>query len=73
MNDVPCEYDAAGWVLGALSPEEAERFIAHLETLRRASSTPPAPTPSLLSRRATSADHDDASVGWWRPSRLWRR
>ena len=34
MTDGPCEHgaDAAGWVLGALSPEEAERFAAHLET-----------------------------------------
>jgi anti-sigma-K factor RskA len=34
MNDIPCEHnaDAAGWVLGSLSPQEAERFAAHLET-----------------------------------------
>jgi anti-sigma-K factor RskA len=34
MNDVPCEHnaDAAGWVLGSLSPQEAEGFAAHLET-----------------------------------------
>jgi anti-sigma-K factor RskA len=34
MNDIPCEHsdDAAGWVLGSLSPEEAERFAAHLES-----------------------------------------
>ncbi len=34
MSDGPCEHgaDAAGWVLGALSPEEAERFAAHLDT-----------------------------------------
>jgi len=34
MTDGPCEHgaDAAGWVLGALSPAEAERFAAHLET-----------------------------------------
>ena len=33
MSDVPCEHssDAVGWVLGALSPEEAERFAAHLQ------------------------------------------
>ncbi|MDQ6834676.1 MAG: anti-sigma factor [Actinomycetota bacterium] len=34
MTDVPYEHgtDAGGWVLGALSPEEAKRFAAHLET-----------------------------------------
>ncbi len=34
MSDGPCEYDddAAGWVLGALSPLEAERIAAHLES-----------------------------------------
>jgi len=34
MSDRPCEHgaDAAGWVLGALSPDEAERFAAHLDT-----------------------------------------
>ena len=33
MSDLPCEHvDAAGWVLRALSPEEAERFSAHLES-----------------------------------------
>ncbi len=33
MSKVPCEHcvDAAGWALGALSPEEAERFAAHLD------------------------------------------
>jgi len=33
MTDGPCEHraDAAGWVLGALSAEEAERFAAHLQ------------------------------------------
>lgn len=32
MSDAPCEYsdDVAGWVLGALSAPEAERFAAHL-------------------------------------------
>jgi len=35
MSDTPGEHvDAAGWVLRALSPEEAERFIAHLESCR---------------------------------------
>jgi anti-sigma-K factor RskA len=34
MSDIPCEHsgDAVGWVLGALPPEQAERFAAHLET-----------------------------------------
>ncbi len=34
MTDGPCEHDAdaAAWVLGALSPKEAERFAAHLQT-----------------------------------------
>jgi anti-sigma-K factor RskA len=34
MSDVPCEHnsDAAGWVLGALSPEDAEHFGVHLQT-----------------------------------------
>lgn len=34
MSDRPCQYcsDAAGWVLGALSPQEAERFAGHLKT-----------------------------------------
>lgn len=34
MSDVPCQHsaDAVGWVLGALSPEETERFAAHLES-----------------------------------------
>lgn len=33
MNDVPREHsaNAVGWVLGALSAEEAERFAAHLD------------------------------------------
>ncbi|MDQ6777112.1 MAG: anti-sigma factor [Actinomycetota bacterium] len=33
MSDFPCEHsaDAAGWVLGSLSPRDAERFAAHLE------------------------------------------
>lgn len=33
MTEGPCEHsaNAVGWVLGALSPEEAERFAAHLE------------------------------------------
>lgn len=33
MSEPPCQHsvDAVGWVLGALSPEEAERFAAHLE------------------------------------------
>jgi anti-sigma-K factor RskA len=37
MSDVPCEHsaDAAGWVLGSLSPEDAERFAAHLEDCPR--------------------------------------
>jgi len=34
MSDGQCEHgaDAASWVLGALSPAEAERFAAHLDT-----------------------------------------
>jgi anti-sigma-K factor RskA len=34
VSDVPCEHtsDAVGWVLGALSPADAERFAAHLQT-----------------------------------------
>ena len=34
MSDIPCEHsvNAVGWVLGMLSPEEAERFAAHLQT-----------------------------------------
>ena len=34
MSERPCDHsdDAVGWVLGALSPEEAERFAAHLQT-----------------------------------------
>lgn len=34
MSEVPCQHssDAVGWVLGALSPQEAERFAAHLES-----------------------------------------
>lgn len=34
MSETPCEHNAnaVGWVLGALSPEDAERFAAHLQT-----------------------------------------
>lgn len=34
MSEPSCEHsaNAVGWVLGALSPEEAERFAAHLQT-----------------------------------------
>lgn len=33
MSDAPCEHsaDAAGWVLGSLSPRDGERFAAHLK------------------------------------------
>jgi len=37
MSDATCEHsaDAAGWVLGSLSPQDAERFAAHLEDCSR--------------------------------------
>lgn len=79
MNDIPCEHnaDAAGWVLRSLSPQEAERFAAHLETcascradvarLTEASealldATPARTPPPELRDRLMAAVHAEASL-----------
>jgi anti-sigma-K factor RskA len=79
MNDAPCEHsaDAAGWVLGSLSPEEAERFGAHLKicascraevarlteaTNALLEATEPLTPPPELRDRLMAAVHAEASL-----------
>jgi len=79
MSDLPDEHNAdlAGWVLGALSPDEAERFTAHLETCqscraevarlteaseRLADAVPLLTPPSELRERVMASVHAEASL-----------
>ena len=79
MSDLPGEHDAdlAGWVLRALSPQEAERFTAYLETCpscraevarlteaseRLVDAVPLLPPPPELRERVMASVHAEASL-----------